>query len=268
MELAWIDDFIALNNTRNFTRAAALRHTTQSAFSRRVQRLEEWLGAPLFNREETPTTLTPAGEEFLKRAARLREDILDSRRATLSVASHFEQSLRLITTNTIATSFLPLWLTQKKLQNYSLVVASNTGCLEAVRQNRATMALISRFDEEGDLDGLKQETVGRDSLVLVATPAVLPKIHLKNGELHGPLMVYTPGTAYGGQINQMLKSQNIRIANQPLCESASAEALLAQAKMGLGAAWLPRLLVETNLKRCSVPAKFDIPYRIVLVNNM
>ena len=42
MELQWIDDFLALCQTRNFTRAAEARCTTQSAYSRRVQRLEEW----------------------------------------------------------------------------------------------------------------------------------------------------------------------------------------------------------------------------------
>ena len=51
MELQWIDDFLALCATRNFTRAAEARCTTQSAYSRRVQRLEEWLGAALFDRD-------------------------------------------------------------------------------------------------------------------------------------------------------------------------------------------------------------------------
>ena len=69
MELQWIDDFLALAQTRNFTRAAEARCTTQSAYSRRVQRLEEWLGAPLFYRESRPVTLTPAGEEFMVRSS-------------------------------------------------------------------------------------------------------------------------------------------------------------------------------------------------------
>ena len=54
MELQWIDDFLALCATRNFTRAAEARCTTQSAYSRRVQRLEEWLGAALFDRNLRP----------------------------------------------------------------------------------------------------------------------------------------------------------------------------------------------------------------------
>ena len=75
MELTWIDDFLALCQTRNFTRAAETRNTTQSAYSRRIQRLEEWLGASLFFRESRPIRLTAAGDEFHIRAVRLREDI-------------------------------------------------------------------------------------------------------------------------------------------------------------------------------------------------
>ena len=50
MELTWIEDFLALQRTQNFTEAAAQRCTTQPAFSRRVQQLEEWLGTTLFDR--------------------------------------------------------------------------------------------------------------------------------------------------------------------------------------------------------------------------
>ena len=266
MELTWIDDFLALRAERNFTRAAALRHATQPAFSRRIQRLEEWLGAQLFNRDVTPAALTPAGEEFLKRAPRLREDILDARRAALSVASHFEQTLRIITTNTIATSFLPSWLAKNKFENYSLVVASNTGCLEALRQRRANLALISRFEEDEDLKGFQQEIVGEDALVLIAAAKIKPQIRLEKGQLSGPLMAYAPGTAYGAQIGKMLERQRIRMPENLVCESASAEALAAQVKAGLGAAWLPRFLVEKPLSRCAVPASFDVPYQIILVN--
>jgi DNA-binding transcriptional LysR family regulator len=265
MELSWIDDFLALIETRNFTRAADMRHTTQPAFSRRIQRLEEWLGVKLFGRAANPVTLTLAGEEFDKRALRLREDILDTRRAVRSVTSHFAQTLRIFTTNTIATSFLPEWLAQNKFGNYSLVVASIVGCLEAVRQHRANIALVARFEDDEAMDGLHPEVVGTDSLMLVAVAKIRPQIRLHKNQLSGPLMVYAPGTAYGAQVAKTLSRHGIRIGAEPLCESASAEALLAQVKAGLGAAWLPRLLFDKELQRCLVPPFLDIPYQIVQV---
>jgi len=266
MELEWIDDFLALCQTRNFTRAAQARCTTQSAYSRRVQRLEEWLGAPLFYRESRPVSLTPAGEAFLARAHRLREDIFDARRAVLSASSHFRKSLRIYTTNTLASTFLSPWLVENDLENYSLIVASISGCLEAVKRRHADMALIPHFGDEGALPGLDARQVGEDRLALVTSPAQRRPAALDNDKLTGAIMVYTPGTSYGAQIAAMLDAHRIRIAEAPVCESASAEALLAQVKAGLGSAWIPELLSRgAGLDRCAAPAYFDIPYKILLI---
>jgi DNA-binding transcriptional LysR family regulator len=58
MELYWLQDFLSLVRNGNFSRAAAERHVTQSAFSRRIQALEDWAGAPLFDRATHPIELT------------------------------------------------------------------------------------------------------------------------------------------------------------------------------------------------------------------
>jgi DNA-binding transcriptional LysR family regulator len=266
MELQWIDDFLALCQTRNFTRAADARCTTQSAYSRRVQRLEEWLGAPLFYRESRPVTLTPAGEEFLSRAHRLREDIFDARRAVLSASSHFRKSLRIYTTNTLASSFLSPWLLDNKLKNYSLIVASIAGCIEAVKRRHADMSLVPHFGGDDALAGLNAQEIGEDRLTLVQSAAQKRKVSLSGGKLRGPVMVYTPGTAYGAQIAAMLDRRRIQIEEQPVCESASAEALLAQVKAGLGSAWIPQMLSrDEKLQRCAAPEYFDIAYKILLI---
>lgn len=50
MKLSWLADFVALTENRSFSRAAAWRHITQPALSRRIQALKQWTGAPLFER--------------------------------------------------------------------------------------------------------------------------------------------------------------------------------------------------------------------------
>ena len=268
MELQWIDDFLALCQTRNFTRAAEARCTTQSAYSRRVQKLEEWLGAPLFYRESRPVSLTPAGEEFLTRAHRLREDIFDARRAVLSASSHFKKALRIYTTNTLAANFLSPWLIENKLENYSLIVASIAGCVEAVKRRHADMGLIPHFGSDDALPGLQVEEIGEDRLMLVSAPAQKRAVALTNNKLHGSVMVYSPGTTYGMQIAAMLNKHRIHIQDSPACESASAEALLAQVKAGLGSAWIPEILLRgSKVKRCAVPSFFDISYKILLIKS-
>ena len=68
----------ALGNTSG---AADLRNVTQPAFSRRIQALEQWVGAKLIDRATFPTRLTQAGEEFRKVAISLVEQIADARSA-------------------------------------------------------------------------------------------------------------------------------------------------------------------------------------------
>jgi DNA-binding transcriptional LysR family regulator len=79
-------------------------------------------------------------------------------------------------------------------------------------------------------------------------------------------MVYTPGTHYGAQIAAMLSAHGVRIREAPVCESASAEALLAQVEAGLGAAWIPAILLRgAKAERCAAPSYLDIPYKILLI---
>ena len=53
MNLIWLEDFLALASTGNFSRAEE-RHMTQPAFSRRIRALEEWLGVVLIDRTTHP----------------------------------------------------------------------------------------------------------------------------------------------------------------------------------------------------------------------
>src|SRR3954466_7220774 len=64
MNLVWLEDFLALASTGNFSRAAEARNTSQPAFSRRIRGLEEWIGADLFDRSTQPARLTETGEWF------------------------------------------------------------------------------------------------------------------------------------------------------------------------------------------------------------
>ncbi|MCG8619435.1 MAG: LysR family transcriptional regulator [Desulfobacterales bacterium] len=253
MELNWIEDFLTLCQEQNFTRAADMRGITQPAFSRRFQRLEEWLGVTLIQRGVRPMALTKEGETFRVRAVRLREDMLDARRAVQSLASHYDTPCRLYTTNTLAVGFYPRWVKNAVPANRSLVVASITACLEALRAGRADMALIPRFSGEPTPGDLSAETVGQEKLALVALPDVAKQVGIKNSKLEGPVLMYTPRTGYGTEISGMMASIGVSLAQAPMCESASAEALAAQVQEGMGAAWIPQSLVGDDWVECEVP---------------
>jgi DNA-binding transcriptional LysR family regulator len=265
MELTWIDDFIALERMRHFTKAADLRATTQSAYSRRIMRLEDWLGCKLFERDTRPITLTPEGQEFFVRAQRLRQDIIDTKRAINALATRYDAAKRIYTTNTLAAGFFSRWADEKQLKHYSLTVASVTACLEAVRAGRADHALIPLLDGI-DMHELRSDIIGRDQLQLMATPKIADQIRIKNKKLHGPLLLYPPTNAYGFLVDRMLMTEKIALAQDAVCESSSAEALHALCVNGMGAAWLPGVLATDKLVPCTTPKGLRCEYDIVLVS--
>ncbi|MDO8400531.1 MAG: LysR substrate-binding domain-containing protein [Bradyrhizobium sp.] len=63
--------FVAVADHRSFTRAAAMLNRTQSAVSMQIRRLEDRLGAELFNRSKASVDLSAAGEGLLGYARRI-----------------------------------------------------------------------------------------------------------------------------------------------------------------------------------------------------
>ena len=61
MNTQWMEDFLILWETRNFTAAAAKTNISQAAFSRRIHALENWLGQTLVDRSHHPIVFTPRG---------------------------------------------------------------------------------------------------------------------------------------------------------------------------------------------------------------
>src|SRR5258705_3536999 len=63
--------FVAVADSRSFTRAASQLNRTQSAVSMQIKRLEERLGAELFNRTKANVDLSAAGEGLLAYARQI-----------------------------------------------------------------------------------------------------------------------------------------------------------------------------------------------------
>lgn len=79
MNLTQIRYFMAVAETGSFTRGAERANVTQPTLSAGIKRLEESLGASLFERSRTPQ-LTPAGARFLPRARLLLQEWTAARR--------------------------------------------------------------------------------------------------------------------------------------------------------------------------------------------
>lgn len=110
MDIKWLEDFLALAETRNFSRAAAQRNVTQPAFSRRIRALESWLGNELFDRAAYPTALTPAGKAFRDVATELLRQLYDTRSVLQGAQKLPGNAVRFAVAHTLSLTHLPGWL--------------------------------------------------------------------------------------------------------------------------------------------------------------
>jgi LysR family hydrogen peroxide-inducible transcriptional activator len=106
LNLHLLEQFVALARTKNFTRAAEELNLSQSALSRAIQKLEEQLGQPLFERKPREVVLTDHGELLLERAQHILK-LMEDTFAELSEAGR-RGRIRLGAIPTIAPYFCPV----------------------------------------------------------------------------------------------------------------------------------------------------------------
>lgn len=96
--------FLAAARAPSFRAAADEIALSPSAFSRRIQLLESFVGAALFDRSGPTVQLTDAGAEYFADVAPAMESI---RRATMRIRDHAgSRTLRLVTSHSFAVSWL------------------------------------------------------------------------------------------------------------------------------------------------------------------
>ena len=110
MEIDWLKDFLALEEHGSFSRAADARNVSQPAFSRRIRALEEWIGAPLFQRGAQGAGLTLAGAHFKPLAGELLRAVEQARRDTRAVGERDTASLSIAATHALSFTFFPGWI--------------------------------------------------------------------------------------------------------------------------------------------------------------
>jgi DNA-binding transcriptional LysR family regulator len=281
MELAWLEDFLALVECGHFSRAAERRNISQPAFSRRVRMLENWLGAPLVNRETHRVELTPAGTEFRPIAQEVVRRVAAGRALVREVAHASALTLRFACTNVLSLTFFPSWLQRLEAASplgaaVSLVTDNMVDCERLMVQGAAQFLLCHHHPAAStalDSAHFRAIDVGQDALVPVSAPkpdADREPLHGLPGEIDAPVAHLSFSAASG--MGRIIASARVSEAPPTWLNTTFtahlAMVLLMMAREGRGMAWLPHSLVEADLKSGALvrsgPNTWDIPMQIRL----
>ncbi|MER6633351.1 LysR substrate-binding domain-containing protein [Streptomyces sp. NPDC000987] len=107
MQLQQLQYFVAVAETRHFTRAAELVHVAQPSLSQQIKALERELGADLFLRARGNISLTDAGEALLPLARRILADAETARYEVQELVQLRGGRVRLGATPSLCTGLLP-----------------------------------------------------------------------------------------------------------------------------------------------------------------
>lgn len=258
MNLSWLDDFLALSASGNFSRAAEERHMTQPAFSRRIRALEEWLGTDLFDRSGQPATLTPAGKWFRDEALQLLSQVGRLPGEARAVAGAHSVSLRFAATHALSFTFLTGWLRDLKPQGdlgpITLVSDVLARCEAMLAESKVQFVMCHAHPKASsklETEGFPRVSVGMDQLIPLSAPGPdgRPLHHIGNTTSSKPLQFlgYSEESGIGRILREVNATFFESVALQHVFKAHLASALRSMALDRAGMAWLPLTLVRDDL---------------------
>ncbi|MES2947817.1 MAG: LysR family transcriptional regulator [Pseudomonadota bacterium] len=258
MELEWIEDFLAVAEERSFSRAANLRNSSQSAFSRRIQSLETWVGVDLIDRTRNPPTLTPAGRTFRGFASGMVHQLYQARNILRGKIETPEREIKFAVAFTLSLTFFPTWFSDLHAKHSQIAARVS----EMNVMDGATALVAGEVDflvcyhhplipvlldiERSPYISLGIESIqpysacdesGRPAYTLPGT-----------ADQPIPFLSYTAGTFFVHVVDMVLLNSPTRYFLNHCYQSQMSEAIKAMVVAGNGVGWLPEKCVTRELR--------------------
>ena len=248
MRYDWIEDILAVIDTGSFARAAEQRNITQSAFARRIEAIEQYLGGPLFDRARKPIALLPAARALEPGMRQLRQVQAAVIQDAGQVARGGGASVTLACQHAITATVSPPLVRRiaaRGLEPVRVRSGNRDECLVMALSGEADLVMTYAVSDEPAAlaSGFVERSIGSDLLMPVARPGVGREA---DGSL--PVIAY-PEDVFFGQIVESRLWSRLPPDTVPRRRAVTALTLAAYryALDGLGVAWLPRSLIEEDL---------------------
>jgi len=258
METDWIEDFLAVADARSFSRAAVSRNSSQSAFSRRIQSLENWVGVPLIDRETNPPSLTPEGRAFRGFSSGIIRQLQQVRNVLRGEFDTPEQEVKFATAFTLSPTCIPEWFGQLHnkrghdtttrvsemdvMEGATALISGEVDFLMCYHHHRIPVLL--------DTERYPHITLGRECIQpYSACDADGQPIYRLPGTPQAPLplLSHTEDTFFVHVVDMLLSDSPTPCFLEHCHHSQMSEALKAMVVAGNGVGWLPEKCVQKEL---------------------
>lgn len=245
MEFHQLRYFRAVAQFGSFTRAAAHERVAQPSLSQQILKLEDELGAQLFNRLGRKVTLTPFGERFQDHASRVLSELEGARQEIEEIRGLRQGSVFLGAIPTVAPYLLPPLLR---------VFSAKCPRIQVTVTEDLTQSLLARL-AGGELDvallslpvpgtEFVAEPVLRDRMLLaVPTRHPLWRRHRRQAAFREvadePFLLLKDGHCFRNAILDLCKHS--RLNPNVVFEGGQFETLLAMVAAGFGVTVLPEM---------------------------
>lgn len=270
MDLKHLQDFVSLCTTRSFSRSAVARNVTQSAFSRRIQALELWLGTALVDRSTFPTTLTAEGRLFRETAEEVLSLLENVRSDIQARRSGARQTISFAALHTLALSVFPDWLRRIETVLGPLktdVLADNShNCMQSLVEGRSDFLLTFHHDAVPvllDADRFPFVVLGSDRLLAASRAEDGVPLFTLDGD--PPLLAYGQDSFLGKLSAYAARVAQVDLVASHVNDNAVAEILKAMVIASHGVAWLPESLIRRELASgilCDLGADVAVEVRL------
>ncbi|NIJ43005.1 DNA-binding transcriptional LysR family regulator [Parvibaculum indicum] len=271
MNIDWLDDFLVLVEVGGFARAAEQRAVTQPTFSRRIQALEEWVGATLVDRSTHTMKLTAAGESFKVVAEQTVRRLQLGREEARAIAKISSETLRFASTHALSLTFFPTWLRRLEKDEPTSVTVELTAdhmvaCERLMIEGRAQFLLghhheaaTTRFGKD-----FRSVRLGEDTLLPVISPELAKQVVPEKA----PQLSFSAESGMGRILSAAWAASGRTPRTKPVFSSHLASVLTAMARDGRGVAWTALSLVSDDIEAGTLlragPPDQDIPIEIRL----
>jgi DNA-binding transcriptional LysR family regulator len=257
MQTKWIDDLLAVAQTKNFSRAAENRCITQSALSRRIRSLEEWVGVELVDRGTYPVQLTQAGQTFCEEGGEALATFMQLRSVLRRGERMPGRSIQVVAGHTLSMTFVPQWFAAFQRRNgyfNARVLADNVQeAVIALAEGNCDLMIgyshpqVPIFLDPDKFVGLR---LGSDRFIPVSAPDEhgQPLFSLPGTSAQPiPYLGYTATSFLGRVVDVILRAAPQPLALERFHEADMAMHLSRMAREGYGICWLPESAAQDEL---------------------